>query len=275
MKRLFAFCVTFAACVDAAAAADMTPYPEYQPVLRPVYNWTGCSVGVNIGGGDASKSWTDTVGTFGGVYGTTNGPPGADLGHHYAPGAIGGGQIGCDYQAGNFVFGIQGLYDLTGMKGYNAQPNVQPPTLNTLANHSFIQSIGTLTGRIGYTVQPTLLLYGRAGGAWAHDLYNVSTFLVPGSATVVSSTGTIIALGSNSPGGWTAGAGLEWAFFGGDFSAFLEYDYMSFRSSRVTFIPTTPALGATSTPAFPLDISQHVNVFLFGINYRFHAGPRW
>src|SRR5262249_26695159 len=75
--------------------------------------------------------------------------------------------------------------------------------------------------------------------------------------------------GSATPSGWTAGLGLEWAFFGGNFTAFAEYDYASFGTTRVNYTVATPP-GLT----FPLDVKQSVNLFLFGVNYRFGVGGR-
>jgi outer membrane immunogenic protein len=250
-----------AAPVLAADVAVLAPYPT---PLRPLYSWTGRFIGFNIGGGAASQDFTDAVGTFVAA-------PGASLGNHTGHGAVGGGQLGFDYQIGPFVLGVQGVYDLTGMKGSNAQPNP------FLYNNSFVQTLGTLTGRVGYTFTPTLLVYGRAGVARVHDLYNVqdNTIIPPiaGSPAPRPAVppGTILALGSNSSTGWTIATGFEWAFFGGDWTAFVEYDYMSFGSSRVMLLPAL----VTSAP-IPIDVTQRANVVLFGINYRFwSAGPRF
>jgi outer membrane immunogenic protein len=263
MKRLFLACIVFCAFAAPAIAADVSVLGPYQPPpLRPLYSWTGCYIGVNFGGGYAPNTFVDTAGTFGLV--------GASLGVHNARGVAGGGQIGCDYQTGPFVFGVQGLYDLTGMKAYNFQPN-SPSGLYGglfLVNNTFIQSIPTLTGRVGYAVQPTMLLYAKAGAAWVHDLYNVSTFQG-------SQGPTIIALGGNTSRGWTVGAGFEWAFFGGDWSAFLEYDYMDFGTSRVT-LNTANRLTLVQPLAFQLDVGQRAHLVLFGINYRFYGAlPRF
>jgi outer membrane immunogenic protein len=253
MKRLFLACIVFCAFAAPAIAADVSvPAPYQPPLLRPLYSWTGCYIGVNFGGGSAPTTFIDTAGTFGLV--------GASLGVHNARGVAGGGQIGCDYQTGPFVFGVQGLYDLTGMKAYNIQPNNL-----FLVNNTFIQSIPTVTGRVGYTVQPTMLLYAKAGAAWVHDLYDVDT--VP--------TDIIIALGGNTSRGWTVGGGFEWAFFGGDWSAFLEYDYMDFGTSRVT-LNSSNRLTFVQPLAFQLDVGQKAHLVLFGINYRFYGAlPRF
>jgi outer membrane immunogenic protein len=269
MQRLLLVCFLVCGVAVPALAADL-PIAPYRPaLLRPLYSWTGCYVGVNIGGGAAPQTFTDTAGTFA--------PPGADLGNHTSRGVVGGGQLGCDYQTGPFVLGLQGLYDLSGMKASNVQPNL------LLWNRSFVQSAGTLTARAGYTVTPTLLGYVKGGGAWVHDLYDVSTppgtivLFTPGTippgppGAVPAAPGTIVALGRNTVGGWTVGGGLEWAFGGGDWSAFIEYDYMHFGTSQVTYASTFVA-GRT----FPLAVSQSVNLGLLGINYRFFGGaPRF
>ena len=203
-----------------------------------------------------------------------------------ARGVVGGGQLGCDYQVGSFVFGLQGLLDLSGMKG----SNVLPTTI--LVNNSFAQTVATFTGRVGYTVLPTLLVYGKAGGAFVHDLYNIATptgQAVPffaGTMTVAPSTGVfaataftpggpativppghIIALGSKSTTGWTVGFGGEWAFAHAPVSLSLEYDYLDFRSVQVPF---TSAI--VPGQIFPINISQKIHTVLFGINLRFGGG---
>ena len=271
MKKLFFACIVSCGLAVPALGADVAVLaPAYQPIAaRPIYTWTGCYAGVNAGGGGAPKTWTDVNGTFGVLPATT-------LGDHTARGVVGGGQAGCDYQIGSFVFGAQGLYDLTGMKGNNYQPN------RFFLDNSFVQSVATLTGRAGFTPKPNVLLYVKGGGAWVHDLYNVSTppgagiGLVPGTFVIslvgpTFQSGTILGLGRNSSGGVTFGGGVEWAPFGGDWTVSLEYSYMNFGISRVTFLPTV-----VNVSAVPIDIKQTTQVVLFGLNYRFLGGsPRY
>jgi outer membrane immunogenic protein len=265
MRKSVLACAALCGLATPSIAADLSLAP-YPPPLRPLYSWTGCYIGVNIGGGAARKVFTDTNGTFA--------PPGTDLGDHTAHGAIGGGQLGCDYQLGPVVFGAQGLLDLSGIKGSNTQPT-------GLWNNSFIQTVSTVTARVGYTVTPTLLLYGKGGWALAHDLMNVSTppgltvFFVPGTMNVAPSPagalptlpGAIIALGSATRNGWTAGFGLEYAFFGQDIRAFLEYNYMGFGTKDITYLSAI-----VPNKVFRLTNEQNVSAILFGINYRFVAG---
>ena len=295
MNRWLLACVVLCGFAGSAGAADVPVLGPYQPPpVRPLYSWTGCYIGVNMGGGAAPKSSVDTIGTFA--------PPGTSLGDMTARGVAGGGQLGCDYQVGSFVFGLQGLLDLSGMKG----SNVLPTTI--LVNNSFVQTFATVTGRIGYTVLPTLLVYAKAGGAFVHDLYNISTpdgedvpffagtmtvapsnavfnpsaiptlttnggnlaitnVLTPGGPAALVPAATPVALGSKSTIGWTAGFGAEWAFAHAPVSLSLEYSYMHFGSTQVPFLSAiVPGL------VFPLDISQSIHTVLFGINYHFVGG---
>src|SRR3954451_11570596 len=89
-----------------ALAADMAPRYTKAPAPAPVmvYNWTGCYIGGNVGG-----AWARIRETSVSVAGF---PLVSDFGSNEATGVIGGAQIGCDYQfAGNFVFGVQGMFD--------------------------------------------------------------------------------------------------------------------------------------------------------------------
>ena len=202
MNRWLVSPILLCCFTGAALAADMAVLGQYQTVpVAPLYSWTGCYIGVNMGGGAAPQSRVDTLGIFA--------PPGTSLGDMTARGVVGGGQLGCDYQVGSFVFGLQGLLDLSGMKG----SNVLPTTI--LVNNSFVQTVATFTGRVGYTVLPTLLLYGKFGGAFAHDIYNISVPngedvpFFPGTMTVAPATAISSFGGTASLVGWRLAALLR------------------------------------------------------------------
>ena len=61
--------------------------------------------------------------------------------------------------------------------------------------------------------------------------------------------------------GWTIGAGIEWAVWE-NWSVKLEYDYLDFGSSTVTF--NDPVLGAAA-----ISVSQRISEVKLGVNYRF------
>src|SRR5262249_18077766 len=110
---------TLAGLAGSATAADLARAPApYQPPPppSPVFSWTGCYVGANVGGGWASNSSNDVAGAVTGV-------AGADLGSHTASGFIDGGQIGCDYQAGVWGFWLRGRVARSGTAGGSTSPS--------------------------------------------------------------------------------------------------------------------------------------------------------
>src|ERR1051326_1864264 len=104
--------------VQSAVAADM-------PVRGPVYkaapavvgfSWTGCYLGGNVGGLWVDSDWTT--------------PGGGDSGGHTASGVTAGGQIGCNYQTGPWVFGVEGMFNWADVDGSHVSPAALTQTTN-------------------------------------------------------------------------------------------------------------------------------------------------
>jgi outer membrane immunogenic protein len=233
MKKLMIGTAMSLAMVAGASAADLprpAPAPVYTKAPPAAWTWTGCYGGGNVGGGWTDMSFFDP--TLGLDHGTANGA-----------GIVGGGQVGCDYQAGSFVFGIQGMFDGTGIKGSGQSPT------GLIANSSTIPWLATLTGRIGFTVLPTTLIYAKGGAAWVRDELTETTAATSSASNYTAS-------------GWTAGGGLEHMFMP-HWSVFIEYDYLGFgtRTSAFTALP--------AGPTFPINTTQNVQMGLVGVNFRF------
>src|SRR5580704_4914509 len=81
----------------AADAAAVPHLPTKTPPIVPpaIYNWTGCYIGAHGGGGALSDSFVNAsfVGNLNFLHGGN---------------AFAGGQIGCNYQNGIMVFGLEG-----------------------------------------------------------------------------------------------------------------------------------------------------------------------
>ena len=220
------------ACVYSAQAADLPRAPAPAPMAPvayapPVYNWTGFYVGGHLGGGFADSSWNDP---FSGGTDTFN-----------KGGFLGGGQIGYNAQFNWLVFGVEGDFSWTGLKGSGRDSLGDSISTKT-------QWTSTATGRIGAAFD-RLLVYGKGGVAFAEDNSSVTNLLGASSSATMTRTG------------WTAGAGLEYAF-DRNWSAKLEYDYLGFGSQALNFSPAVyPATSA----------SLNVQEVKAGINYRF--GP--
>jgi outer membrane immunogenic protein len=252
LKKIIASVAILAISTMAAGAADLAarPYTKAAPMAAPVmtYNWTGCYIGGNVGGG-----WhriRETSASVGGV------PLISDFGRSEGSNVVGGAQIGCDYQiAGNFVVGVQGMFDFTDIRS-NQSPI---PAFPAFYSETRTRDVFTVTGRVGYLFAPQLLGYVKGGGAWARIDTNHFGF---GPPVFLSESAT-----RQDRQGWTVGGGLEWMFAPG-WSVFGEYNYMDFGTRNVGFVAGPGTVGAPSVIATRYEIQQA----LVGINYRFNWG---
>ena len=131
-------------------------------------------------------------------------------------GFLGGGQIGCDYQfATNWVIGVEGNFSWANISGSSSPPAF----IGTETFDAKTDWLASVTGRLGYAWD-RWLLYAKGGAAWAHDKYNITTYL-----------GTWAT--SETRSGWTVGGGLEWAF-ANNWSAKLEYQFYDFGNRDLT-----------------------------------------
>jgi outer membrane immunogenic protein len=143
-----------------------TRAPVYKaPQPAPVHGWTGCYIGGNVGYGWARQGFIDPP------EGVVDGSTAVDLGAHTADGVVGGGQIGCDYQTGPWVLGVQGMFD-----GQILRSDGLAAAASTLATECFERLVATLTDRIGYTVQPGVWPRGvRCVGAGMSSVVNTDS----------------------------------------------------------------------------------------------------
>ena len=188
MKRFALACLAVAALSPAPASAADQRMPTKAPPLAappPAISWTGCYIGVNIGGGFASDKYFDPLVP----------PPDNFLGKHEPSGVVGGGQVGCDYQYGAWVFGARGMFD-----GADLNDN------HFFAGDVFdthIPWFATATARLGYLVDPTFLLYVKGGGAWKRQEEKI----------IDGITGLVEATGEKTRTGYDVGGGFEWRFW--------------------------------------------------------------
>jgi outer membrane immunogenic protein len=228
-----------------ASGADMAV--KARPVVAPVvYPWTGCYIGGNVGGGwariDTTRVSNDAIG-----------PAFANYGRENDSSFIGGGQAGCDFQAGsNLVFGVQGMFDFGSINGRHALTDF--PAFSETNN---LRTIVTGTGRIGYLFTPTFLGYGKVGVAFVRSRNQI---FASGGALTESATFW-------QPG-ITAGGGVEW-MFAPNWSVFAEYNYMWTEENFAQHF--TPVAGAAGEV---LNVRPRIQTALAGVNYKFHwDGP--
>ena len=265
------------ASVATASAADLAARPAYTkaPVapVAAVYNWGGFYVGANLGGA-SDRSHTDSPLANSGAGNQYITSVVTDINaQRYqtvtASGFIGGVQAGYNWQAGNFVFGLEGdinsfrLHGTTVTSAYfTGFPG--PGTAPTYTNAVSTTWLATIRGRAGFAVDRAFF-YGT-GGAAITDLSYQHSFVEGTFAG--SSSGVENSSASATKVGWTAGAGLEYALPGsGNWTLKAEYLYLNFGSVSST-APVTGVAG--SVFSHTADLTAQIG--RVGINYKF-GGP--
>jgi outer membrane immunogenic protein len=227
MKKLFVTGVAVAGSLIASSsfAADIPAYKGAPAV--PYFSWTGFYLGGNVGYGKGSASGTVTA------LGTTT-----SLGSENLKGALGGGQVGYNWQSGALLLGIEADLQGTGQKATSS--------VGTITQKDQISSFGTVRARVGYAAD-RWLVYGTTGlgyGTFRSDL------TVPGLGTDSA---------SSSRSAWVIGAGVEQAF-ASHWSWKAEYLYLD--TGKVADSRTLPGV------TFNTQVKDHV--FRIGLNYLFN-----
>ena len=250
----------------AAAPAFAADLPVEMPVKATFaqrFTWTGCYIGMHAGGAWANNSVTDPVllvqdnVNLGGPGFTTVGPTTVGVNQS---GVVVGGQLGCDYQfASNVVLGVEGAASGSTSKGTRIipLPDSPPDTALLTIKTDFMP---TLTGRVGYAAD-TWLFYARGGVAWASSKYSLAGNFSGAGAIVPSIPFDFEGLSNRL--GWTAGAGVEWAF-APDWSARLEYDYYDFGTHTATMNDIVNGFGPLSFKTTMQTVKLGVNFHVWG-----------
>jgi outer membrane immunogenic protein len=304
MKKFFAAGVAVAALVTAPAMAAELPFPAPAPVYgvvapRPIlrFSWTSCYLGGHFGGAWGTQRFSGAL--LDSAVPSTFGAPRVfpitlnTFEYNSTVGFLIGGQVGCNLQfAQRWVIGVetdvswanrQGDTPLT--QGFSATLFSVLPGITTTANSTGVITartdfIQTATARLGFTFGNfgQGLVYAKGGAAWVRNKYQFTgqisgttcVALAPGGPPFTcQTTGAIgnpfIFQNDEWRGGWTIGAGLEWAMYG-NWSLKFEYDFLDLGDRSVTF--NDAILPATSTT-----IGQRISEIKFGINYRFLGDP--
>lgn len=267
MKKILAATAFLAVGMLSANAADLPArtYTKAPPMMMdPVYSWTGWYIGANGGGAFEDRR----TGTFGGsnfpVVAITAGAVPASLGTRHE-GYFGGGQIGYNWQAANFVYGLEadiqgadiGKRSVVGFPGAAVGGVVVLPTLATGRDH--LDWFGTFRGRVGFAVD-RVLFYGTGGLAYGET--RTSATLVATPITGGNFAGNV----TDTRVGYAVGAGIEWAF-APNWSVKGEYLHIDLGRSDVTI--RDPAFAATSAT---YRFRHEFDSARVGINYKW-GGP--
>jgi len=214
---------------------------------EPLANWSGVYLGGNFGGATALNR--STLSSPGLVNEKFNLSP---------DGYFGGAQIGYNWQAANWVYGLE-----TDFQG-SSQKDDKPCQLGCFLGagapqfitfNQKMQWFGTVRGRVGYSVGSTLF-YATGGFAYGNVKTDVAGMIPGVFAQSFSRTRT----------GYAVGGGIESPFdilglFGKNWTAKTEYLYVDL--GRSTDVITGTGL------TFSTRAQEHI--FRTGLNYHFNS----
>jgi len=211
--------VATASAADLARRQPPPPPPPRAPVVVPTYNWTGAYIGINGGYGFGRSKWDGLPATF-------------DVN-----GAMVGGQLGYNWQFGQFVYGVEGDGDWTHLRG-----TANPADCGVAFCQTRNDFLATARGRVGLAADRWLPYV--TGGLAAGNIRAT----VPGLAGI-----------DHTNAGWTAGGGLEFAL-SGNWTAKAEYLYVDLGNASCATPCGLPAGN---------NVNLTTNLVRGGINYRF------
>jgi outer membrane immunogenic protein len=254
-----AFCV---AGLSQFAFAGSEPVVETKPAPEP-YNWTGLYMGKSIGATQNDYEFSEFIEdvNVGGQFRRTQDfaffggtpdfirfrEPHKD---HHEGSVMGGGQVGYDFQFGHWVVGVEGDYNRTSV---NSAIEFRDTGVSTLFSAG-VPVTATTTLDVLRTAESTwnasarlrlgwaynqFLFYATGGGVWSDlRVYSRDTagtsFVDAALGFVGNVRDTHVSRENDTVGGWTAGAGIEFA--ASDAVTFaLEYRHNGFGSSGRDF----------------------------------------
>jgi outer membrane immunogenic protein len=268
LKTIALSTVSAVALGGAALAADL-PRRAAPPMLPPVpfFTWTGAYFGINAGYIATDRNRVD----LGGL----NGVAAANIAVGARPASVrldtegftGGGQIGYNYQIGNFVLGVEADAAYTDI---NRTVGVIGTTGALTAHNAKLDYLGTVRGRLGVAFD-RVLVYGTGGFAYGDTTYTGAYFAPAGGAALQFAGSR-----SRMETGWVAGGGIEYAL---PTDSFLNF----FRSSAVTIKAEglyydlgrrnvgilNTGLGPAANPGYVARFENTGFIARAGLNYKF------
>jgi outer membrane immunogenic protein len=254
--------------MGSAYAADL---PVKAPVVvAPAPSWAGFYIGLNAGAGSGEGTYTLApsgcflTGACGG--GVAANPLRTFKEDHLNTFFVGGGQAGYNWQAGNFVYGLEG--DIN-WNGWNNNPSniytLAAPLTGTFTDfiNTKLEWFGTFRGRIGVVASPTILIFGTGGLAFGQvKSSTLGTFSAAGD--------TYAGAASSTRAGWTVGGGMEWMFLP---NWSLKWEYLFIDLGKLNYADRCiSAICAqfVPPPAYATSVQFREQVARVGLNYHFN-----
>jgi outer membrane immunogenic protein len=252
MKRILFTAVSLGmlGVLSSAQAADL-PYAKAPSATPSVYDWTGVYVGAFGGGGVGNHNINNATGQA---------VPFADFSANYSSlGGFGGGEVGYNWQSGNYIVGIESDLFWAGIRGSDGSQfaNGSFPGVTAVDADNWRWG-GTLRVRGGFTVDRWLMFF--TGGYAFGDIQHTNT--PPLGAGLPVDRFNVTA------NGLTAGGGIAYALTN-NISAKVEYRYYSFNGYNR---PGSALTGLTVNGQLPYSTVSTFSVVSVGLDFKF-GGP--
>ena len=229
MRKVLLTAVAISCLGAAPALAADRPIYKAPPAYEPVFSWSGCYVGAQIGYG-----WGSSRHSF------SNGAP---TDKSDPNGVLGGGHLGCNYQVANWVVGVEGDLEAADLNG--SFSNV---TGATSVGSARVRWDGSVRARLGVAFDRSLLY---VTGGWALARYNFGGGPFPPPPCCGF---------SSTVDGWTLGVGWEYAFTN-NWTGRIEYRHADFGRVSGGLPPTFPGVIMT--------VRNSLDVVRAGLTYKF------
>lgn len=257
MKHLAIALLAVTSLVGLCQIASAADLPVKAPVAPPAPSWNGLYVGVGLGDRWGTTQWTTTQADF-----TNPVPLDASSPHDFNHNAFYfSGYIGYNFQFGNWITGVEGDLGwgnsedtLNGFAGLNIN---NPPT-PTDSSSVKIKWDGSIRGRLGYLVTPTVLVYVTGGWAFQNINSAASCTTNTGWCNGVNVQSTSI---DQTLNGWTIGGGME-AMLVPNWLLRLEGRYSDFGTQTNTYLNVAPDL-------IRADLRTTTGIMRVGLAYKF------
>jgi len=242
--------------LSISAAALLTASP-----VQADPNWTGPYIGANLGFAHSATDVDLSHSTGAIFYNDPFAPSSGSLSSD--TGFAGGLELGYNHQFQNVVLGFAADVSWTDTDN---DGTFTTPLGSKWAINSSPDMFGTLRGKLGYLVRPSILLYATGGLAWGQFDVNQATTFVDGNGKQFDVGG--VTSGSFNHIGYTVGGGLEYAI-NQNWSIKAEYLFLDFGSEDYQLeghVKPDPK-SAPYVETFSAD--QQMQIGRIGINYKF------
>jgi outer membrane immunogenic protein len=193
-------------------------------------------------------------------------------------GFIGGGEVGYNWQAGAWVYGLEtdisgasisGSFPFSGAAAVAGFPGATVSASGLISEK--LNYLGTVRGRAGYLVTPPLLVYATGGFAYGGVSSNSTLSEQVTGCGPCDPSPSVAASSSSTRTGWTVGGGVEWMFAP---NWTVKGEYLYFDLGSVTYgLPALTQTTAGGVPFFGANNSTSVefkgSIARAGVNYKF------